>query len=87
MKRTISIFMLLAMLLTLLPSLSLPLAADAVGEAITPDTSWYTADTSADEFYIADAADLLGLGTLIADTANNNLFRNKIIHTNYQTKH
>lgn len=80
MKRTISIFVLLAMFFTLLPYMPINATAATVGVMVAADTSWYTSNPSADEFYIADAADLLGLRDLIADPTNNNLFRGKIIH-------
>ena len=80
MKRKLCIFVLLAMLFTLLPCMPITATAATVGATVTADTSWYTVNPSADEFYIADAADLLGLRDLIADPVNNNLFCGKIIH-------
>ncbi len=59
MKRFISALLVLC---TLLALVCVPVAADGA-TTITPDTSWYTANTTEDVLYISDAADFLGLAT------------------------
>ena len=66
MKKLISIFLLVAMLISVIPCVALSAAAD--GETITPDTSWYDNDTtnaSASTFEIDTAAKLLGYAKLM----------------------
>ncbi len=69
------------MLVCMIPAVSL--TAFAEGEKITADKSWYS--SSATEYYIYDAADLLGLGEMLAyhdgtSAVYNNAFKGKTIH-------
>ena len=79
MKKLISIFLLVAMLISVIPCVALSVAAE--GETITPDTSWWDSKTEGQtEFILEDEADLLGFAKLVADTTANNEFKDCIVY-------
>lgn len=76
MKKVISILLLLSMLVCMIPAVSLTSFAE--GKTIVPDTSWY--DSTKSEFYLYDAADLLGFASIVADSTTNNDFLDKTVY-------
>ena len=81
MRKLISVLLILSMLVCMIPAISITSFAE--GASITPDQSWYNA--SEPEYYIYDAADLLGLGAMLAyhdgtSAVYNNAFLGKTIH-------
>lgn len=87
MKRFLSALLAVFMIATLICVPAFAEGEGAEATAITPDTSWYTENTSASTFYINDAADLLGWAELareyLADGTTKNpsrqLFQGKTI--------
>ena len=82
MKKVISILLLLSMLVCMIPAVSLTSYAEE-NPTIEPDTSWYDAEKT--DFYLYDAADLLGLGKMLAyhdgtSAVYNNAFNDKTIN-------
>ncbi len=82
MKKLISIFLLVAMLISVIPCVALSAAAD--GETITPDTSWYltdgaVTDTTKTEYEITTPEQLLGFAQIIANSTFNNTFNGKTV--------
>ncbi len=71
MKKIISLVIIAAMLVSLLPCFAITIAADTTANtAITPDTSWYDGDTTnatANTFEIDSAAKLLGFAKLMSE--------------------
>ncbi len=71
MKKLISIFLLVAMLISVIPCVALSAAAEGETTAITPDTSWYDNDTTnstVSTFEIDTAAKLLGYAEILSTT-------------------
>ena len=71
MKKIISLVIIAAMLVSLLPCFAITIAADTTANtAITPDTSWYTEDktnTAATTYTISTPAQLLGFAQILAE--------------------
>ncbi|MBQ9145555.1 MAG: hypothetical protein IJX70_03730, partial [Clostridia bacterium] len=71
MKKLISLVIIAAMLVSILPCFAITIAADTTANtAITPDTSWYDGDTAnatAATFEIDTAAKLLGVAKLMSE--------------------
>ena len=80
MKKLISIFLLVAMLISVIPCVALSAAEEGETTAITPDTTWWDNKTEGQtEFEISTAEQLLGLAKIVADKTTNDDFIGKTI--------
>lgn len=77
MKRFLSALLAVFMIATLICVPAFAEGEGAEATAITPDTSWYTENTSASEYHITTAAQFLGLGELAQSTT---YFEGKVIY-------
>ena len=69
MKKLLSLFLTLCMLLSAVSVLAVNVSA--ADGALTPDTTWYTDHKEETDLYIDDAADLLGFAALLAGQIEN----------------
>lgn len=69
MKKLLSLFLTLCMLLSAVSVLAVNVSA--ADGALTPDTTWYTDHKEETDLYIDDAADLLGFAALLAGQIGN----------------
>ena len=68
MKKLISIFLLVAMLISVIPCVALSVAAEGETTAITPDTSWWDNKTEGQTtFEISTAEQLLGFAKIMSE--------------------
>lgn len=75
MKKLLSLFLTLCMLLSVVSVMAVTAGADggtAEATALTPDTAWYEDNKEKTDLYIGNAAELLGLSKLISTQLLNN---------------